>query len=110
MFSSKSQIKTPKETAEERWMNNRHTLYLKSRVECVHIRGRDIECCWVDNNGCKLYVEVPADPILKPRGKITYNDTYYNTCDFMIRTKSGKEFSLRFEDWLKVLHEDENYK
>jgi hypothetical protein len=109
MFSRKSQIKTAQLTDEERWMNTRHTLYLKSRVECVRIRGRDIECCWVDNNGYKLYVEVPADPILK-RGKITYDDNYYNTCDFMIRTKSGKEFSLRFEDWLKVMHEDENYK
>ena len=91
MFFRKSQ-KKPTQTAEERWMDNRHTFYLKSRVECVHIRGRDIECCWVDG-----------------RGKITYNNPYFNDCDFMIRTKSGKEFSLRFEDWLKVVHEDENY-
>lgn len=87
MFSRKSQIKPRIQTNEEEWLNSRHTLWLKSQVECVHIRGKDIECCWLIGKD----LEVPDD-------------------EYMIRTKSGKEFSLRYEDWLKVVHEDANFK
>lgn len=87
MFSHKSQLKTRNDTAEERWMNNRHTFWLKSRAECIHIRGKDIECCWTESK-----------------------DLEATDNEYMIRTKSGKDFSLRFEDWLKVVHEDENFK
>lgn len=86
MFSRKSQIKPRIQTDEEMWMNSRHTFWLKSRKDCVHIRGKDIECCWTESKN------LVADD------------------EYMIRTKSGKEFSLHYEDWLKVVHEDENYK
>ena len=63
------------------WMNGLQYLWLKDQQECLTIRGRDIECCWIDIHK-----------------------------NFKIRTRSGKEFSLKYEDWLKARFEDPNYK
>ena len=85
------------------WMNGLQYLWLKDRQECLTIRGRDIECCWADNHGNKAWVEDES-------GKSVFNDTYNDKCDYMIRTRSGKEFSVKYEDWLKARFEDPNYK
>jgi hypothetical protein len=85
------------------WMNELQYLWFKDCQECLTIRGRDIECCWVDNHGNKQWVNDES-------GKTTSNEVYTANCDFMIRTRSGKEFSLKYEDWLKAGFEDPNYK
>lgn len=75
------------------WMNELQYLWLKNRRECLTIRGRDIECCWCDNR------EYHKD-----------DSSYQDKCYFMIRTRSGGEFSLAYESWLKARFEDPNYK
>ena len=61
------------------WMNYPQTLFLKDHTNVTVLRGRDIECCWTDND------------------------------ENLIRTHSGKEFSLTRDSWLKVRFEDANY-
>lgn len=61
------------------WMNYQHTLFLSDHTNVVVLRGRDIECCWTDND------------------------------ENLIRTRSGKEFSLTRDSWCKVRFEDANY-
>ena len=61
------------------WMNHPQTLYLSDNINVVVLRGRDIECCWI------------------------YND------ENLIRTRSGKEFSLTLASWLKARYENANY-
>lgn len=85
------------------WMNELQYLWFKDRQECLTIRGRDIECCWVDNHENKQWIKDES-------GKSSPNEGYTSKCDFMIRTHSGKEFSLKYEDWLKARFEDPNYK
>jgi hypothetical protein len=76
------------------WMNDLQTLFFKDGQEVLVIRGRDIECCWCDNHGYKLHRD---------------NKKYHEKCDFMIRTRSGGEFSLSYESWLKVRFENPEY-
>ena len=85
------------------WMNGLQALFFKDGQEVLVIRGRDIECCWVDNHGNKPWI---TDEF----GKTSSNEAYLSECDFMICTRSGKEFSLKYEDWLKARFEDPNYK
>jgi hypothetical protein len=85
------------------WMNEFQTLFFKDGQEVLVIRGRDIECCWVDNHGNKQWITDES-------GKTSSNKAYLSECDFMIRTRSGKEFSLKYEYWLKARFEDPNYK
>ena len=61
------------------WMNHPQTLYLSDHTNVVVLRGRDIECCWLNND------------------------------ENLIRTRSGKEFSLTRASWLKVRFENANY-
>ena len=93
------------------WMNEIQYLWFKDRQECLTIRGRDIECCWVNNYKNKQWVKNESDKWVKNESdKTSSNEVYITNCDFMIRTRSGKEFSLKYEDWLKARFEDPNYK
>ena len=85
------------------WMNELQLLWRKDRQECISIRGRDIECTWVENHGNKQWIKNGLE-------MVSSNKTYMDNCDFMIRTRSGKEFSLKYEDWLKARFEDPEYK
>jgi hypothetical protein len=85
------------------WMNEIQYLMFKDHQECLTIRGRDIECCWVDNHGSAQWIKDKS-------GNINPNKAYSDNCDYMIRTRSGKEFSIMYEDWLKARFEDPNYK
>jgi hypothetical protein len=82
----KKTLESLKQEAEEHdkkikdfWMNYPQTLFLSDHTNVVVLRGRDIECCWTDND------------------------------ENLIRTRSGKEFSLTRDSWLKVRFEDANY-
>ena len=86
MFCRKEKLGALKLEAEARdkkiqdfWMNYQQTLFLKDHTNVVVLRGRDIECCWTDND------------------------------ENLIRTHSGKEFSLTRASWLKVRFENANY-
>ncbi len=88
MFLSKRILKLLKleEEAHDKkikdfWMNYQQTLFLKDHHNVVVLRGRDIECCWC----------------------LEDKDEY------LIRTHSGKEFSLALSSWLKVRFEDADY-
>ena len=100
-------VKSITEKNHDFWMNGLQYLWLKDRQECLTIRGRDIECCWVDNHGNKQWVDEWADDEFS---RTSCNKDYTANCDFMIRTRSGKEFSIKYEDWLKARFEDPNYK
>lgn len=79
--SLKQEAKAHDKKIKDFWMNYPQTLFLKDHHNVVVLRGRDIECCWC----------------------LEDKDEY------LIRTRSGKEFSLALSSWLNVRFEDANY-
>lgn len=77
----KREIKVDDKKIKDFWMNYPQTLFLKDHHNVVVLRGRDIECCWC----------------------LEDKDEY------LIRTHSGKEFSLALSSWLKVRFENADY-
>ena len=75
----KQEAKAHDKKIKDFWMNHPQTLFLKDHHNVVVLSGRDIECCWIDND------------------------------ENLIRTRSGKEFSLTRASWLKVRFEDANF-
>ena len=63
------------------WMNHPQTLFLKDCHNVVVLRGRDIECCWC----------------------------LENKDEYLIRTRSGKEFNLDLSSWLKARFENADF-